>query len=68
MEYTENGLRITLEELRSLLETAENEAKYHNMEKALYIKDNGSGEPKIIQYCSYADCNPKDYTYFAKKQ
>ncbi len=66
MKYTENGLKITLEELRSLLEEAENEATYHNMEKSLYIK--GGAEPKIIQYCCYADCNPKDYTCFVERR
>lgn len=63
MKYTEYGLKITLEELRELLEYAENQAKRHNMESCIYIK--GGEKPKITQYCSYADCNPINHTYLA---
>ena len=38
MQYTENGLCITLEELRHILEYAENRAKYNSMESCVYIK------------------------------
>lgn len=51
MKYTEYGLKITLEELRQLLERAENEAQFHNMENCLYIK--GGDRPEIKQYCCY---------------
>lgn len=64
MKYTEYGLKITLEELRRLLERAENEAQYHNMENCIYIK--GGEKPEIKQYCSYAECNPIDYTYLTR--
>ena len=47
MKYTEYGLKITLEELRQLLERAENEAQFHNMENCLYIK--GGDRPEIRQ-------------------
>ena len=64
MKYTEYGLMITLEELRKMLEYAENQAQYHNMESSIYIK--GGERPKITQYCCYAECNPIDHTYSAK--
>lgn len=38
MEYTDYGLRIGLDELRKMLEYAENRAQYGNMEHCLYIK------------------------------
>lgn len=64
MKYTEYGLKITLEELRGMLERAENEAKYGNMESCIYIK--GGERPEIKQYCCYAECNPINYTYSAR--
>lgn len=64
MRYTENGLKITLEELRRLLERAENEAQYNNMENCIYIK--GGEKPEIKQYCCYAECNAINYTYNAR--
>ena len=64
MKYTEYGLKITLEELRQLLERAENEAQFHNMENCLYIK--GGDRPEIRQYCCYAECNAIYHTYLAR--
>lgn len=64
MKYTEYGLCITLDELRRMLEYAENEAKHHSMESCIYIK--GGDRPTIKQYCCYAECNPIDHTYRAK--
>ena len=64
MKYTEYGLRITLDELRRMLEYAENRAEYGNMEGVIYIK--GGDRPQITQYCSYADCNPINHTSLAK--
>lgn len=64
MKYTKNGLCISLEELRNLLDYAENRAKYGNMESCIYIK--GGEKPTITQYCCYAECNPVDHTYLAK--
>lgn len=64
MRYTDHGLHISLEELRQLLEYAENRAEYDNMESCIYIKD--GEKPKITQYCCYADCSPIDHTYLAK--
>lgn len=64
MKYTELGLHITLEELRQLLEYAENRAEHGNMESGIYIK--GGEKPKITQYCCYAECLPIDHTYLAK--
>ena len=64
MKYTEYGLKITLEELRQLLERAENEAQFHNMENCLYIK--GGDRPEIKQYCCYAECNAINHTYNAR--
>lgn len=64
MKYTEYGLQITLEEMRTMLERAENEAKYGNMESCIYIK--GGEKPKIKQYCCYAECNPINHTYLAR--
>lgn len=63
MKYTENGLEITLLELRELLEEAENNAKYHNMSPLLCVKNGANNRPKIFQSSSYAECNPKDLTY-----
>lgn len=64
MKYTEYGLKIGLEELRHILEYAENRAKYGNMESCIYIT-NGD-KPEIKQYCCYADCNPINHTYSAR--
>jgi len=64
MKYTEYGLQIGLDELRKMLEYAENRAKYGNMESCIYIK--GGEKPTITQYCSYAECNPINHTYLAK--
>ncbi len=61
MKYTEQGLKITLEELRSMLERVENEAKYGSMESCIYIS--GGERPEIKQYCCYSECNPINYTY-----
>ena len=55
---------ITLEELRKMLECAENQAEHHNMQHSLYIK--GGEHPKITQYCCYAECNPINHTNLAK--
>lgn len=64
MRYTEYGLEIELEELRRILDYAENRAQYGNMERCLYIK--GGDRPTIKQYCCYAECNPINHTYRAK--
>ncbi len=64
MKYTEYGLQITLEELRRLLEYAENRAQYDNMESCVYIK--GGDRPTIKQYCCYAECSPIDHTRNAR--
>ncbi len=64
MKYTEHGLRITLDELRRMLERAEDRSKYDSMESCVYVK--GGDRPRIIQYCSYAECNPIDHTYSAR--
>lgn len=63
MKYTEYGLQISLDELREMLEHAENRAKYGNMEHCIFIK--GGDKPKITQYCCYAECNSIDHTYLA---
>lgn len=64
MKYTEYGLQITLEEMRNMLERAENEAKRGNMESCIYIT--GGENPRIKQYCCYAECNPINHTYLAR--
>lgn len=64
MKYTEYGLQIGLDELRKMLEYAENRAKYGDMRSCIYIK--GGEKPKITQYCCYAECNPIDHTYGAR--
>lgn len=64
MKYTEYGLMIPLDELRRLLERAENEAQFHNMENCIYIK--GGEKPEIKQYCQYAECNAINHTYNAR--
>lgn len=64
MRYTKHGLHITLEELRRLLEYAENRAQYGDMESCIYIK--GGERPTMKQYCVYAECSPIDHTYLAK--
>lgn len=64
MKYTERGLQITLDELRRILEYAENRAKYDSMEPCVYVKP--GDRPRIIQYCYYAECNPIDHTYGAR--
>lgn len=64
MKYTEHGLCIQLDELRRLLEYAENRAQYGNMESCVYVK--GGERPVITQYCAYAECSPINHTYLAK--
>ncbi|MFR6327729.1 hypothetical protein [Enterocloster bolteae] len=64
MKYTEYGLKIGLEELRHIIEYAENRAKYGNMESCIYITP--GDKPEIKQYCCYADCNPINHTYSAR--
>lgn len=64
MRYTEYGLEIELEELRRMLDYAENRAQYYNMERCLYIK--GGTRPTVTQYCCYAECSPINHTYRAK--
>lgn len=61
MKYTKCGLMIPLDELRKMLEYAENKAAYDNMENCIYIS--GGNHPKITQYCQYAECNPINHTY-----
>lgn len=61
MLYTEYGLKISIEELEQIVERAENKHEYHNMEPCIYIK--GGERPRIVQYCSYSECAPIDYTY-----
>ncbi|MBR3742803.1 MAG: hypothetical protein IKN04_20495 [Clostridia bacterium] len=61
MEYTKNGLRITLEELEKMLNEAKTAQKHNSMENCIYIK--GGKKPEITQYCSYRECNPKNHTY-----
>lgn len=64
MRYTEHGLQISLDELRRIVEYAENRVKYDSMEPCVYIS---SGDhPRIIQYCYYAECNPIDHTSLAR--
>lgn len=64
MRYTKRGLQIMLDELRRLVEYAENRVKYDNMEPCVYISS--SDRPRIIQYCYYAECSPIDHTYLAR--
>lgn len=64
MKYTDRSLQITLDELRRIVEYAENRVKYDNMEPCVYIR---SGDrPRIIQYCYYAECSPIDHTYLVR--
>ena len=64
MRYTDHGLQIPLDELRHILEYAENRVKYDSMEPYIYISP--GDRPRIIQYCYYAECNPIDHTYGAR--
>lgn len=64
MKYTGYGLQIPLDELRRILEYAENRVKHDNMEPCVYISP--GHRPRIIQYCHYAECNPIDHTYGAR--
>lgn len=61
MLYTEYGLKISIEELKQIVEKAENQYKYHNMEPCIYIK--GGERPSIMQYSSYSECAPINHTY-----
>lgn len=64
MEYTEHGLRVSLDDLRRILEYAENRVQYDSMEPCIYITP--SDRPRIIQYCCYSECAPIDHTYLAR--
>ncbi|MCI9507948.1 MAG: hypothetical protein HFF62_15535 [Oscillospiraceae bacterium] len=64
MKYTERGLQITLDELRRIVEYADNRVKYDNMEPCIYIRP--GTRPRIIQYCYYTECSPIDHTYLAR--
>lgn len=66
MVYTENGLCISLDELKELVNRIENECKYHNMEPCIYISGGGMNKPEIKQYCMYAECYPINYTLNTK--
>lgn len=61
MEYTKHGLRIPLDELRRILDYAENRAEFDSMESCVYITP--GDRPRIIQYCCYAECNSIDHTW-----
>ena len=56
MKPTNNGLKISITELRELLEKAEDEARYHNGESYLLIR-----EDEIEQPCVYRECNSRFY-------
>ena len=64
MEYTEHGLKIGLDELRRMLDYAENRAKYDSMTDCVFITYGNT--PQIIQYCHYSECNPIFHTALAK--
>ena len=64
MEYTDHGLRVSLDELRGLLEYAENRVRYDSMESCVYVTP--GSRPRIVQYCCYAECSPIDHTYLAR--
>jgi len=64
MLYTEYGLKITLDELRTMLDYAETQVKHGYMEDCIYIK--GGDTPKITQYCVYQECNPINHTHNTK--
>jgi len=66
MEYTEHGLRISLDELRRLLERAEKEVQYYCKESCIYIK--GGDKPQITQYSVYSDCNGVNHTCAVKSE
>ncbi len=61
MIYTEYGLKISIEELKQIVEKAENQYKYHNMESCVYIR--GGEKPQIVQYCNYSECSSINHTY-----
>ena len=61
MLYTKYGLKISIEELKQIVEKAENQYKYHNMESCVYIR--GGERPSIMQYSSYSECAPINHTY-----
>ena len=64
MRYTQNGLQVSISELRQMLADAESEAKYNDKEACVYIK--GGKKPHIIQYSNYAECDPVDHTFWAR--
>ena len=64
MRYTDHGLQIPLDELRHILEYAENRVKYDNMEPCVYISP--GDRPRILQYCYYAECSPINHTSLAR--
>ena len=64
MRYTEHGLQIPLDELRRIVEYAENRVKYDNMEPCVYISP--GDRPRILQYCCYAECSPINHTSLAR--
>ena len=69
MKYTEDGLLITLEELRKLLKKAENNAKYHDMGSILHISAEGLyHEPVIKQYSFYSDRLFKNFTFDVQRE
>ncbi len=54
MRYTEHGLQIPLDELRRMLEYAENRAKHDNMESCVYITP-GSRPRNICSEVNHAN-------------
>lgn len=60
-------IRISVDQLREMVERMENEQRYHNMCGIVYatIQHHPNGNPilEFEQPCSYADCNSTFYRF-----
>ena len=62
-----DAVRITIDQLRQLVERMDNEMQYHNMTSVAYVtmKHQTNGKP-VLQFeqpCGYGDCNSAYYRF-----
>lgn len=49
---------MTIEDLKKVIEYAENRADHDSMEHKIYFEVTGNDNLNVKQYCHYAECNP----------
>jgi hypothetical protein len=56
-------IRITLDQLKTLLEIMERDAVYGCMDSVAYVSITSRGELEFEQTCGYAECNSHYFRY-----